>query len=192
MEKEYKTKGSPSCVECHMGKKRWDVAATYKFNGKAKKRNVRSHTFSGAHIASMWKNALQLQLVQKGQKLLIVLSNPQPHNLPSGFGARELLVDVAYMKGNHLLKEEHISLTRHYTRKRKRVTIPHLAKKQTKDVSVPAKGKKILRIRKLQGATQVKVTLYYRLVNDEVRELLDLQDPLWSKRYFITSKTLQL
>jgi len=192
MEKEYKKKGSPSCVECHMGKKRWDVAATYKFNGKAKKRNVRNHGFAGAHVASMWKDALKLKLATKGKNLIIAIYNPQPHNLPSGFGAREIIVNVAYMNGSKVLKEDNISLTRHYTRKRNRVTIPHLAKKQSKDMSIPAKGKKVLKVKKVDGANKVKVTLYYRLVNDDVRNLLKLRDEIWSKKYFITSKTLQL
>jgi len=191
MQKEYKDK-SKSCVSCHMGKKRRDVAATYKFNGKVKMRSVRNHGFSGAHTQRMWKNALKLKLSHKKGKIFVTIINPQPHNLPSGFGARELIVDVKYKNGGQILSSENISLTRHYTRKRKRVTIPHLAKKQTKDMSIPAHGKKVLKLKSVKDATSVEVKLYYRLVNDEVRSLLKLKDAVFSRKNLIISQTLQL
>jgi hypothetical protein len=89
MQGEYK-KGSKKCVDCHMGEKRRDVAATYKmYNGKAKMRSVRNHGFTGGHTSAMWVDALKLKLAQKGEKLFITIENPQPHNIPSGFGSRE-------------------------------------------------------------------------------------------------------
>jgi cytochrome c551/c552 len=184
--------GQKTCVECHMGKKRRDVAATYKFNGKAKMRMVRNHGFKGGHISSMWKNALNLKLQKRRNKLYIIIKNPQPHNIPSGFGSRELVLDIVYKKDDTILKKSEISLTRHYKRKRNKVTIAHLAIAQSKDMSVKAHGKKVLKIDLLQDADRVEVRLYYRLVNDEVRTLLDLKDPLWSQRSFITSAALEL
>jgi len=192
MEKEYK-KGSKNCVDCHMGEKRRDVAATYKmYNGKAKMRDVRSHGFMGAHTPSMWKNALSVKLSQKGINLVIQINNPQPHNLPSGFGSREIIVDVIYKKGLKVIQEKTISLTRNYTRRKNKVTIAHLAKKQSKDVSIPAQGKKVLKIPTVAGATSVDVELNYVLVNEEVRTLLKLKGTNWAKRNFITQKSLKL
>jgi hypothetical protein len=37
----------------------------------------------------------------------------------------------------------------------------------------------------VKGAGSATVTLYYRLVNDEVREMLELEEPLWSKKMLI-------
>jgi len=189
IESEYK-KGAKSCVSCHMGEKKWDVAATYKMNGKAKKRDVRNHGFMGAHSEKMWKDALSLKLAEKNGKLMVEIINPQPHNIPSGFGARELLLDVVYKNGNTVLDEKKIALTQHYTRKHNKVTIPHLAKKVSKDASIPAEGKKVLLVKKIAGSSSIEVTLYYKLVNDEVRSLLKLKDPTFSKKYFITSETI--
>jgi len=192
MQKEYK-KGSKSCVECHMGQKRKDVAATYKmYNGKAKIRDVRNHGFTGAHTTAMWRDALKVSLSQKGKNILIHIKNPQPHNIPSGFGSREIIVDIIYSKGAKVIEEKSISLTRHYTRKKNRATIAHLAKKQSKDVSIPAKGKKVLKISKNSEATSVEVKLYYRLVNDEVRSLLKLKGKNWSNKNYITGTRLKL
>jgi len=190
MQKEYK-KDSKNCVDCHMGEKHKDVAATYKmYNGKAKIRDVRNHGFSGAHTASMWKDALKLTLMEKGNNILVTIKNPQPHNIPSGFGSREILMTILFKRGSKVVEKKEISLTRYYTRKRSKVTIAHLAKKQSKDMSISAKGKKVFKIAKTLEAMSVEVELNYRLVNDEVRSLLKLEDSQWSKKYFITKSTL--
>jgi cytochrome c551/c552 len=190
MQEEYK--GEQSCVECHMGPRKRDVAATYKFNAKQKMRDVRKHSFVGGHNAAMWEDALALDLAQKNTNLLIVIKNPQPHNIPSGFGARELLLKIRYFKEGTLLKEDTISLTQHSMRKKSKKTIPHLAIKQTENMSIPAKGERKVKVEIEKGATFVEVTLYYRLVNKEVHSILKLQDSLWSKKYFIVSERLGL
>ena len=192
MQSEYK--GKQSCVACHMGPKRKDVAATYKmYDGKAKMRQVRHHGFAGAHVSSMWRDALKLTLKQKKKSLIITLENPQPHNIPSGFGSRELLVEIAYKKGSQLLESKTISLTRNYTRRDgKKATIPHMATAQSKDMSIPAQGKKVLQVEKVAGADAVEVKVYYRLVNDAVRTILDLKDKIWQEKHFITEASLKL
>jgi hypothetical protein len=192
MEKEYK-KGSKRCVDCHMGEKRKDYASTYKmYNGKARVRDVRHHGFVGAHTDVMWVNALGLALTEKRDTILIKIENPQPHNIPSGFGSREILVKVTYRSGSKVIDEKSISLTTHYTRKRSRVTIPHLALKASKDMSIPAMGERVLKIAKVKGATSVEVELDYVLVNEEVRNLLKLEGKKWSHQSYITKESLIL
>jgi hypothetical protein len=77
-------------------------------------------------------------------------------------------------------------------RKKSKKTIPHLAIKQTENMSIPAKGERKVKVKIEKGATFVEVTLYYRLVNKEVHSILKLQDSLWSKKYFIVSERLGL
>jgi len=191
MQSEYV--GKKTCVSCHMGPKHKDVAATYRmYNGKAKMRMVRKHGFVGAHTPSLWKDALSLELKKKNNKLFIKIKNPQPHNIPSGFGSRELLLKVVYKKGITTVSQKIISLTRHYIRKHKKVGIAHLAVKQSRDMSIKAHGKTTVRLPLAEGADSVEVTLYYRLVNDEVRNLLDLKDQIWSHKNFITKSSLNL
>ncbi len=190
MQKEYK--GSQKCIECHMSKKFSGYASTYKFKGtEIKKRRIRHHLFAGAHKERMWKKALELHLSQKKQHLVIEISNPQPHNIPTGFGGRELLVDIQFIDAAGKTNKKEISLTTHYTRKHGRTSIPHLAIKQSKNLSVPAKGKKIIRLLIPENAAATKVTLYYRLANEEIRNLLHLTDPIWKKKFFINSKKLE-
>jgi len=192
MQREYK-KTNKSCVDCHMGEQKLGVASTLKIdNGKAKKRMIRNHRFEGAHIGSKWENALKLSMWQKKKDIIISIKNPQPHNIPSGFGSRELILDISYKKGLQEIETKSISLTKYYTSKRGKPTIPHLAVEASKDVSIPANGKKVLRITNVDGATSVEVNVYYRLVNDEVRKILKLKGEIWSKKALITSKTLKL
>ena len=190
MQSEYKN-DAKTCVECHMGPKKEDVASTYKMNGKTKLREVRHHGFAGAHVSSMWRDALGLHLAEDKKNLLITITNPQPHNIPSGFGSRELIVEVFYKKGVTIVDEKSISLTTHYTRKKNKATIAHLATAQSRDMSIPAEGKKVLSVAKMNGASSVEVKLYYRLVNDEVRALLDLKGENWAQKHPIAEATLK-
>ena len=195
MEAEYKASNSKEkCVDCHMGAKHSDLASTYRnYNGKARTREVRAHLFDGAHKEKILRDSLDLQLQKRKSALYITLKNRLPHNVPSGFGARELIVNVSFQdKRGDLLDEKSISLTRTYKRKRSKPSTPHLAKEQSKDNSVPAKGKKVLKVSLPKEAKSVRVKVYYRLVNDEVRSLLKLEDKLWEKKFLITSKEMKL
>ena len=192
MEKEYK-KSKQGCTDCHMGAKKMGIAASLPIdNGKPKKRMIRGHKFEGAHISSMLEGSLDLELSQKNNNVTITISNLQPHNVPSGFGSRELILELTYKKGSNTIATKEISFTRHYTSKRGKPTIPHLAVEQTKDTSIPAKGKKVIKVIKEKDATGIDVKLYYRLVNDEVREILKLKGDRWSEKTLITSQTLKL
>ncbi len=186
-------KSKEKCVECHMSPKKEGVASNYPIdNGKPKQRMIREHNFAGGHVESMWAGALRVSLKRQGETLLVTLTNDQPHNLPSGFGARELIVEVDYTKGTDALKSQVMSLTQHYTDKRGRATIPHLAKNVSEDMSVPAHGSKTVKFNITPGTEKVWVNVYYRLVNDEVRELLKLEEPIWSKKMLINSATTSL
>lgn len=186
-------KGKKSCVDCHMGPRIEGAASTLPIdNGKVKKREVREHGFKGAHVFSMWKDALDINLVQKKNNIIIEISNPQPHNIPSGFGARELIIDVTYKNGAKDIKNKRISLTTHYTRRGGKPTIPHAAEKASEDMSIPANGKKVFKLPNVKGAKSIKVELYYRLVNDEVRSILKLKEKVWAKESLITTKEIRL
>jgi nitrate/TMAO reductase-like tetraheme cytochrome c subunit len=192
MQSEY-IDGSKTCVECHMGPKKKGVASTYKsYNGKAKERLIREHKFPGAHIPSMWKDALTLGLWQKKNTVVIEIKNPQPHNIPSGFGSRELIVEIVFKNAQKEIKTTSISLTTHYTRRKGKATIPHMAEKASTNMSIPAKGKKIIEMKNVAGATSLSVKVYYRLVNDEVRSILKLKDEMWSNKTLVTSNSLKL
>jgi hypothetical protein len=194
MEAQYKVSGSSEkCVSCHMGTPEKGVASNYPYyNGKTRTRLVRKHSFSGAHKAEMLKDALQLSLQEQHKRLAVTLINKLPHNIPSGFGARELLVVITFYNESGVIEAKNVSLTRYYKRKKGRTSIPHTAIEMSSDTSIPAKSEVTLHLETPQSATRVKVDVFYRLVNDEVRHLLKLKEAIWSKKFPITSKEMKL
>lgn len=192
MQSEY-TGGSKACVDCHMGPKKEGIASTLPImNGQPRKRLVREHGFIGGHIESMWKNALNVDVRKNSNTLEIVLANPQPHALPSGFGAREILIEAQYLSKGKTVKNEFLSLSSHYLNKRGKPTIPHLAAKTIQNISIPAQGMKAFALPIAPGSDQAVITVSYRLVNDEIRDMLDLKDPIWSKKMVIKKVNLKL
>lgn len=190
--KEYR-KSKKQCADCHMGPKKEGVASNLPIdNGKPKMRMVREHSFAGAHSEWLWADALSLDAVKKTGRFVVTIRNDNPHNIPTGFGARELILDVIYRSGSNVIETKSISLTRHYKDKRGNPTIPHLAMSASKDASVPANSSQSLKVPMVKGAGQVAFELYYRLVNDEVRGLLELEGAPWDEKKFITRTSLRL
>jgi len=192
MQSEFKS-GGKQCVDCHMGPRKEGVAATLRdTSGKAHKRPIREHGFIGGHIETMWKGALKVAVKKSSRGLEVTLTNPQPHALPSGFGSREIVIEAEYKSGGKVVKNEMLSITSHYLSKRGKPTIAHLAEKTVESESIPAQGSKSYLIPLAPQADQVSVSVSYRLVNDEVRELLNLKNPLWSKKMTIEKVKMQL
>lgn len=192
-EKEYKNQKNPKlCVDCHMSEKKSGIASTQKIdNGKPKQRMVRAHGFKGAHTPDLIKGALNLSLQHVQNKLLIELANPNPHNVPTGYGGREIIIDVNYQNGSTTINKS-VSLTSHYISKRKKKTIPECAVSATEDVSIPAMGKKVYKVDVPANVQKAVVTVYYRLVNDEIIGILDLKDAIWSKKMFVAKQEIVL
>ena len=192
-EMEYKAQKSPKlCVDCHMGEKKQGIASTQKMaDGKPKSRMVRSHGFKGAHSPDLIEGALKLSLKQSDKELLIELENPNPHNVPTGYGGREIVIDVKFRtEQGHIDKS--LSLTTHYRSKRHKKTIPEMAEEASEDMSVPAMGKKLHKVTIPPGAKKAVVTLSFRLVNEEIIDILKLKDPIWGKKMLIAEQSMAL
>lgn len=175
------------CVDCHMSERKMGIASNLALdNGKPYARMGRDHGFIGAHTEALWKDALNLKLNSDKNNLLITLENQNPHNIPSGFGARELLIEITYQTDTKMLNTQTVSLTQEYISKRNKTTIPHLAVKISKPNSIPAYASKTLKTPWPKKATTAVVSVYYILVNTQVRTLLDLKDEIWSKKMFIS------
>ncbi len=185
-EKEYKAQKNPKlCVDCHMSEKKPGKAAMT----SSKKRMIRSHGFKGAHSPDLIKGALELSLKQANNELLIQLDNPNPHNVPTGYGGREIVIDIVFDTGTKEIGKK-LSLTSHYVSKRKKPTIPECAVDATEDMSVPAMGRKVEKVAIPKGAQKAAVTVSYRLVNDEIIGILKLKEPIWSKKMLIAEKNI--
>lgn len=191
MQAEFKG-AEKQCVDCHMGPRKEGVAATLRdVKGQQHKRLIRSHGFIGAHTEGMWQGALNVDVRKGARTVDVTLANPQPHALPSGFGSREILIEAQYMSSGKVIKTEALSLTSKFLSKRNKPTIPHLAEKTVSSVAIPAFGSKTFALPLVTGSDGVAIVVSYRLVNDEVRALLDLKDPIWSKKMVIKKVNLK-
>lgn len=192
MKADFKS-GNKACVDCHMSPRKEGVAATLRDSkGQQHKREIRTHGFVGAHTESMWQGALSVSGRKTSKGLEVTLSNSQPHALPNGFGSREILIEANYMNNAQLVKTEMLSLTSKFLSKRGTPTVPHLADKTVESIAIPAQGSKTFLIPVAPNSNQVLVVVSYRLVNDEVRGLLELKDPIWSKKMVIQKVTIKL
>lgn len=192
MQADFKSDGK-QCVDCHMGPRIEGVAATLRDrNGQQRKRLIREHGFKGAHTEAMWQGALKVDAVKGTNSVQVTLRNPQPHPLPSGFGSREILIEAHFAYQGKVLKTQVVSLTSHFLTKRNKPTIPHLAKTTVENIVIPPQGSKTFSLPLVPGADEVSIHVSYRLVNDEVRGMLDLKDPIWSKKMTIEKMNLKL
>ncbi len=190
MKEQYENASSPKklCVDCHMSAPYKGVASTYKIDGgHAKKRVVRRHSFNGAHKRDMVKNSLKMKLKKNGNILEVKLINDIPHNVPSGMGGREILIVVSYNGG----KKDKLSLTSHFVNKRDKISIPTCADKIVDDNSIPATSSKTFEFNIPDGSRHAEVHVYFKLVNDEIIETLNLKDRIWSKKMLIVAKRLK-
>ncbi len=95
------------------------------------------------------------------------------------------------MSGSTVLEKKVYSLSQHYTDKRGKITISHLAVKATEDMSIPANSERSFSASIPQGACNAIVSVSYRLVNNEVRKLLKLKEKQWSEKKFITKANIR-
>lgn len=192
-QKEYtKQTDAKLCVDCHMSEKKPGIASTDKAkDGKPKKRMVRKHGFIGAHSPELIKGALGLSLHKAKNKLQIQLDNPNPHNVPTGYGGREIVIDIKYFVGKKEI-DKRISLTSHYLSKRKKKTVPECAIEASEDMSIPAMGKKVYEVDIPASAQKAIVTVSFRLVNEEIIKILDLKEPIWSEKMFVAKEWIMI
>ena len=176
------------CVDCHMSEKQDGYAALVPdTNGVKKKRKIRRHLFAGGHSKKSLRNALTVSTKEEGQKLFVTLHNPNPHAIPTGFGGREIIVEVKYKNGYSKMQ----SLTAHYKSRRGRPTIPHLAKKQDTSEHIKAMDKKVLEFITDKDTKPVEVMVWFKLVNDEIADILQLKEKQWQEKKLIVRQNIK-
>ncbi len=192
MKKEYNSvKGKKKlCVDCHMSASHKGIAARFIQNGKTTftSRIVRNHTFKGAHYSDMLKGSLGLEISVVNETLLVIIKNDLPHNVPSGMGARELVLEI--IEDN---KKRLVLLSSTYFNKRDKLSIPLCVKNIKDPVSyIKAKSTKKMSFKIAKGVYKVSVNLYYKLVNDQVNKVLKLEDKKWNKLNLIASQKVRI
>jgi nitrate/TMAO reductase-like tetraheme cytochrome c subunit len=189
-----KYQDSEKCVDCHMSVRKEGIIAAniLKKGEKAKTRELRSHLFAGVRNSDIAEDAFDLNVSDNGSYILVSLHNKTPHKVPTGYGGRTLRVEVNYFNGDKKIESIYRDLDVLYLDENKKVTIPYLAKSIEKDLRLkPYESRKIPFIIP-KSTTDVEVTVWYQLVNDNLKKLLNIEDKTFTKMYKITSQNIKI
>jgi hypothetical protein len=191
---EYKKSSSDKkCVDCHMSSQKDGIIAPHikKEGEPAKVRRLRSHLFAGVRNSDIAKDAFDLKLIHRESNLIAELKNKTPHNVPTGYGGRALKVEVIFQEGQNSFDSIYKDLDVSYLDENGDKTIPYLAKTIEHDLRL-----KPLELRKIsfdipKNATGAKVVVWYQLINDDLRNLLDITDPIFTKSYELSNQNIK-
>ncbi len=182
------------CADCHMSKhKKGIIAPHIKKEGEpAKVRELRSHLFAGVRNSDIAKDAFDLNLTQSGINLIVTLKNKTPHKVPTGYGGRALRVEVKYMENQNNINSTYKDLDVLYLDKKGKRTIPYLAKTIAHDLRLNPSEMRKITFEIPKQATDAQVIIWYQLINDDLRKLLDITDPVFTKVHEISKQTIKL
>ena len=174
---EYEKSGSDrSCVDCHMSQKREGRIANIVFDGYVPKiREIRSHLFMGARNGDILQKALDIDVAPKGKRLYVELINKTPHNVPTGYGSRVVVVEVEF--DNKVVSKKELKAV--FKDKKGRITIPHLGVKKVFDNRLEPNGKRSFEFSIPNGAKEAKIHIYYRLIDEELAKKLLIHDKVF-------------
>ncbi len=158
---EHAASGSKQkCVECHMGKPLEAVNAPNISPDVAKVRINRSHLFIGRKDSEMLSSAIKVSF--NPIRGILSLENTTPHAVPTGFGGREIDLNITYLRTNgEVITSEGASFAKTYADNDGALTLPYLATRLTSDTRFGAKTRKDFSVYPPASAAYVDVRLTY-------------------------------
>lgn len=190
---EYEASGSSQkCVDCHMSDRYEDVASTFSKEGGQKPRMIRSHLFAGARNGDILLSAVSMDASVSKGKLSIILQNMTPHRVPSGFGGRELILQINYKLQGSVVATKEVKLGVTYLDEKGKKTIPYLAASIKDDQRLNPKEKRELLFSIPNGCDQAEISLWYVLVGEDMAKLLKLTDKEFLKKYPVAKQKIDL
>jgi hypothetical protein len=188
-----RSQSTEKCVECHMGKQEINIIApNVKGSTPATPRPTRRHLFAGVRNSDIVKQSLKISLENKSGFLHVLLENITPHKVPTGFSGREIEIEVLYKKNNQIIKKVTKKLNTLYLDRHGRETISYIADELKSDDRLDLNEKREYTIQNVDGATQVEVNFWYRLIKESLIPILKIEDEVYLKKYPIYNKELKL
>lgn len=182
------------CADCHMSERRKGIIAPHikKEGVLTVEREIRSHLFAGVRNSDIAKSAFDMSLKQEDKALTVTLKNKTPHKVPTGYGGRALIVEVVYHRGDNVVDRLSKVLDVTFADQHGKKTIPYLAKSIKDDLRLKPNEIRTLRFDLLGDSDKAIVTVWYQLVNDDLKNMLEITDPIFSKKYEISQQTIKL
>jgi len=188
--KEYESSNSAkNCVECHMSDKkerRISVIGTDEYIPKL--REVRDHLFMGARNGDILLKAFDFEIKKKNGKILLSLINRTPHNVPTGFAGRVMVIEISFDKKLKYSRK----IFCEYEDKKGRLTIPYLGVRKRKDNRFKPFEKRNYSFNIPKSAKEAEIFVYYKLIDERLRKLLKLNNNVFSKKYKVARFKIKL
>lgn len=182
------------CKSCHMSEKKKGVASNYaKMGEEVKKREVRDHFFASVDNSNILKKYIKVSDKIKNNKFSIIVNNTTPHSFPSGYGLREVHIDIGFFDyKNRVIKKSFKVLTAKWIDAKGDFTIPHLAVGKYRDSRI--KGRTIKEFRfKIPNATyNIFYKISFKMIGNEMAKKLGITDPFFLKDYEFIVKNVKV
>ncbi|WP_309496713.1 multiheme c-type cytochrome [Sulfurovum sp.] len=182
------------CKECHMSPKRKGVASNYAKSGeKPKERMVREHRFSSVDNSNILHDHIDVKSSSVNGKFILKVTNNTPHNIPTGYGLREIILKVSYFdKKDKNLGNERVVLGVKWRDKNGKYTIPHMATMKVEDTRLEGKSSKEYSFNIPKGANYAKYTFSYRLIDEHMAKKIGVTDEFFLKEYTFSEQRVHL
>jgi hypothetical protein len=182
------------CKSCHMSSKKKGVASNYaKVGEKPKERMVRAHRFASVDNSNILIDHIDVKSATENGKFVISIKNNTPHKIPTGYGLREIILNVVYLdKNDKEIGSKKYVLGAKWEDAQGKATIPHLAEKMTKDTRQEGKTTKVYKFPIPAGAVYAKYSFSYRLISEEMGKKIDVTDPFFLKEYIFSEQRVYL
>ena len=193
--KEYDAQDSKEgCKECHMSKKYQGVASNYAKDGRTPKaRMVRQHRFASVDNSNIMIDYIDVKSRTEGGKFILNIKNKTPHNIPTGYGLREIILTVVYFdKSDKQIGEARKVLASKWVDANGDETIPHLAKSKAEDTRLAANSSEDYAFSIPKDALYAKYIFSYRLISENMAKTIGITDPFFLKEYIFSERRIHL
>ncbi|MEA3456459.1 MAG: multiheme c-type cytochrome [Campylobacterota bacterium] len=176
------------CKSCHMSDKEKGHASNYAHPGETpKERMVRKHRFTSVDNSNILSRYTEVKASSDETKLDIILKNNSPHKIPTGFGLREIVIEVKFLTpDNAEIEEKSMVLGANWKGKDGKLTIPYLATTLASDTRLDGRSSKTYSFDIPKGSKYAKYSIYYKLVGDKMAKEMGVSDPFFLRKYIFT------
>ena len=199
--KEYDTfypdnasENAEGCKACHMSEKRKGVASNYAKAGETpKERMVREHRFASVDNSNILNDYIDVKSKVRDGKFVINIKNNTPHHIPTGYGLREIILQVIYYdKNDKVVGKGKSVLGAKWKDKKGQETIPHLAIGKLEDTRLAGKSSKDYTFSIPENAKYAKYKFSYRLISEKMAEEIGVTDKFFLKEYVFSEQRVHL
>ena len=195
-EQTIKSKGYPTkgCKKCHMSRRKKGVASNYAKAGESpRERMVRAHRFASVDNSDILEKYLHVADYIDGGKLYLKLRNESPHKIPSGYGLREIILRVNFLRADQTeIDRQAKVLSARWGDNEGKTTIPHLATSILQDTRLPGWSSRAYAFPIPPKARYASYEILYRLISQKMAKELGVSNPFFNKDYKIFQKRIPL